>query len=384
MRCDVAVVGGGPVGCFTAANMSRSVHKVVLEEHERVGVPEQCAGLIAPRVVEMGKANAAIINRIDGAVIHFPSGREMRLKGEETKAYVVDRRRFDESCLDQALANGAECLTGHRFLHLRRTATGMVLRLEDGKEMTARLAIGADGYRSRLGQEAGLSPPREYVRGIQVDLERSMEDQQAVDVWLGREIAPGFFAWRIPCGDRTRVGLCVADGTPSAYLKRLIKLAGHENDKRVRLYSGIVPIGMVRSTVADNVMIVGDAAGQVKPISGGGLYPGLTAAGMAGKVASDALEADDLSTNYLRRYEKAWKAELGKGLDRGYRVRKAFLRMDDDALDLAGRLMDTEEARGVLSKGDIDHPTAIARDLLGAAPGLMRFAPQLLASMFSR
>jgi len=131
-------------------------------------------------------------------------------------------------------------------------------------------------------------------------------------------------------------------------------------------------------------MLVGDAAGQVKPISGGGLYPGLTAARIAGEVATRALDKMDFSERMLRAYDREWKAELGKGLDRGRMVRRAFVRMNDRDLDKAGRLLDTDDAREVLSRGDIDHPTEIASDLLRAAPGLMRFAPQLLASMFSR
>jgi len=384
MHCEVAVVGGGPVGCFTAAHIGKGHSVVVLEEHLQVGVPEQCAGLIAPRVVEMAQADGSILNHIDGAVVHFPGGREVHLKGKETKAFVVDRRRFDESCLELALKNGATYCTGKRFVSLRRAKEGLTLELQGGEDVKTDLAIGADGYKSAFGRQTGLPTPREFVKGIQVDLTCTMDDQSSVDVWLGNKVAPGFFAWRIPCGDRTRLGLCVVEGLPSDHLKSLIKLAGHEDDKRVQLYSGMIPVTALSRTSLERIMLVGDAAGQVKPISGGGLYPGLTAARIAGRVATEALDCGDLSEKMLRRYDREWKAELGTGLDRGHRVRKAFLRMDDKDLDRAGRSLDTEEARMVLSRGDIDHPTEIARDLLKAAPGLMRFAPQLLASMFSR
>jgi digeranylgeranylglycerophospholipid reductase len=384
MRCDLAVIGGGPAGCFTAAHVSRSFSVVILEEHEQVGIPEQCAGLIAPRVVDMAHARDSIINRIDGASIHFPGGRDLLLKGAETKAYVVDRRRFDERCLDLATANGAVYRSGSRFLEYHHTKEGLTLALNQGDELQTRLAIGAEGYKSTLGKQSGLPAPMEFIKGIQVDLRHRMEDQRSVDVWLGRDIAPGFFAWRIPCEDMTRLGLGTISGRPSDYLKKLVTAAGHDRDERIRLYSGMIPVGVLPKTVTDRIMLVGDAAAQVKPISGGGLYPGLTAARLAGQVASEALDEDDLSEKRLRAYDRAWKSEIGKDLDRGNRVRKAFLRMDDHALDTAGKLLDTEEARAVLSTGDIDHPTRIAKELLGAAPGLMRFAPQLLATMFSR
>lgn len=383
MRCDVAIIGGGPVGCFTAAHIGGGRSVVVLEEHSQVGVPEQCAGLIAPRVVQMANAQDTVLNKIDGAVIHFPGGRDVRLKGNETKAFVVERKHFDECCLDLALRNGANYSTGRSFKTLHRGKEGLRLVLQGNEDVLAEMAVGADGYKSSFGRQAGLPTPDEFVKGIQVDLACTMDDQSAVDVWLGCKIAPGFFAWRIPCGDMTRLGLCVDEGVPSEHLKLLMKVAGHEKDRRVRLYSGMIPVAAVNRTSADRILLVGDAAGQVKPISGGGLYPGLTAAKIAGRVATEALDAGDLSGRMLRKYDREWKAVLGRGLDRGHRVRKAFVRMDDRALDMAGKLLDTDDAKRVLSKGDIDHPTDIARDLLKVAPGLMRFAPQLLASMFT-
>jgi flavin-dependent dehydrogenase len=101
-------------------------------------------------------------------------------------------------------------------------------------------------------------------------------------------------------------------------------------------------------------------------------------------VASDAIEANDTSARMLRRYDRIWRDAIGKEIDRSYRVRKAYVRLNDEQLDLAGRLFDTDEARAVLSKGDIDHPTDIAGELIRAAPGLMRFSPQLLASVLTR
>jgi digeranylgeranylglycerophospholipid reductase len=386
MRCDLAIVGGGPVGCMTAAQMRRGSSVVILEEHGAVGVPEQCSGLIAPRVVQMANAQGSILNHIDGAVLHFPSGREIRLKGQEIKAYVVDRRLFDERCMDQAVNNGAEYRTGTKFKEARRENGAISLTTSSDHVLHAKMAIGADGYRSSLGRAVGLLQPKEQVRGIQVDLRCRTDDQSSVDVWIGSEMAPGFFAWRIPCGDFTRIGLCISSGhgNPSSFLNHLLKRSGHDGQERLRLYSGVIPLGPRRNTSTDQVILVGDAAGQVKPLSGGGLFTGLTAASLAAQVASDAIEANDTSARMLRRYDRIWRDAIGKEIDRSYRVRKAYVRLNDEQLDLAGRLFDTDEARAVLSKGDIDHPTDIAGELIRAAPGLMRFSPQLLASVLTR
>ncbi|HSV42887.1 MAG TPA: hypothetical protein VLH13_05700, partial [Methanomassiliicoccales archaeon] len=127
--------------------------------------------------------------------------------------------------------------------------------------------------------------------------------------------------------------------------------------------------------------LVGDAAGQVKPLSGGGLFTGLSAAKMAAEVAGRALKGRDMSASFLKSYETMWRRSIGRDISRAYWVRKAFVRMKDGDLDEAGRLMDRQEVREVLSKGDIDHPTEIAGELLRRAPGLLRFSPQLLASL---
>lgn len=386
MRCDLAIVGGGPVGCMTAAHMRKGSSVIILEEHDAVGVPEQCSGLIAPRVVQMASAQTSVLNHIDGAVIHFPSGRELRLKGQEIKAYVVDRRLFDERCMDQAVNNGAEYRTGTKFKEAVRENGSISLTMSSKEDIHAKMSIGADGYKSSLGQAVGLPRPKDLVRGIQVDLRCRMDDQTSVDVWIGSEVAPGFFAWRIPCGDFTRMGLCTSpgNGNPSSFLNHLLKRTGYGSMERLRLYSGVIPLGPPRHTSTDQVILVGDAAGQVKPLSGGGLFTGLTAARLAAQVASDAIEANDTSARFLRRYDRKWRDAIGKEIERSYRVRKAYVRLKDEQLDQAGRLLDTDDARAVLSLGDIDHPTDIAGDLLRAAPGLMRFSPQLLASMLSR
>jgi digeranylgeranylglycerophospholipid reductase len=371
---------------MTAAQMRKGLSVIILEEHDAVGVPEQCSGLIAPRVVQLADAHGSVLNKIDGAIIHFPSGRELRLKGQEIKAYVVDRRLFDERCMDQALNNGAEYRTGMKFKDAKRENGSISLTTSSEASILAKMAVGTDGYKSSLGQAVGLPRPKELVRGIQVDLRCRMDEQTSVDVWIGNEVAPGFFAWRIPCGDFTRMGLCISPGhgNPSSFLNHLLKRSGHDAQERLRLYSGVIPLGPPRHTSTDQVILVGDAAGQVKPLSGGGLFTGLTAATLAAQISSDAIETNDTSARFLRRYDQMWRAVIGKEIERGYRVRKAYVRLKDEQLDLAGRLLDTDEAREVLSLGDIDYPTDIAGDLLRAAPGLMRFSPQLLASMITR
>ncbi|MFA5314184.1 MAG: NAD(P)/FAD-dependent oxidoreductase, partial [Methanomassiliicoccales archaeon] len=372
--------------CMTAAAIGKGLSMVVLEEHDRIGVPEQCAGLIAPRVVDMVGARGAVLNSIDGVVLHFPDGRAMRLKGKEVKAYVVERRQFDETCLDRALSSGADYRVRERFDRFVRKDGMVIVSTENGSSFESRIAIGADGYRSSFGEAAGLPSADEVVKGVQVDLAVKAEDMTSVEVWLGHDVAPGFFAWSIPCGDFTRIGLCVneASSNPFGYLKQLLKKMGLEDVKRLASYSGAIPIGPASRTVDDNVLIVGDAAGHAKPLSGGGLFTGITAANIAGEVCRKAIESDDVSKQALREYERRWRASFGSELKRGLMLRRAYTRMSDDALNDVGHALDTERCRRALSEGDIDRPTAIARNVLTAAPGLLRFSPYVIAAILQR
>jgi digeranylgeranylglycerophospholipid reductase len=388
MECDFLVVGGGPVGSTFAALAAKAGSTVVVEEHEQVGVPVQCTGLVSPRVVELAGAEAAVLNALKGARFHFPDGRILSIVSDVTKALVVDRRAFDIICVDRA-ASHAEYLRGERFVTFRRNNSGIEVDLDnkDGKRtVSAQLVVGADGYKSQVGQIAALGKCKEFVRGIQVDIDHQMQHQEVIDVFLGNKVAPGFFAWQIPCRSFTRVGLCVGEGygAPNEYLAPLLKSIGLADAKRLAVVSGIIPIGPPARTYADNVIIVGDAAAQAKPLSGGGLFPGLVAARCAAETAIEAKAEQDFSARKLRAYQDRWKEEVGKELDRGGLIRKAFVTMSDRQLDDAGRLMDQPHMVEILATGDIDFPGVLAPQVLKAAPGLIRFAPHFLGSLMSR
>jgi digeranylgeranylglycerophospholipid reductase len=385
MRCDVLVVGGGPVGCYAASIMAPDLDVKVVEEHPRVGEPVQCAGLVTPRVVEMVSAQDAVLNRVDGAYVHFPNGRILELNGDGEKAVVVDRGEFDRRCASLAQRAGAEVILGKKCVSVHRDTdhiTGMI----GEEEVWSKALLAADGYRSGVSKQLGLAQARELVRGIEVDLRLKLDDQRKVHVHLGRDVAPGFFAWAIPCGDVTRVGLCVAngEGTPQRYLNALLERQGWSGMERVRTYSGIVPLGHVERTYAERTLMAGDAAGMAKPISGGGLYTGMTAGRMAAETFNDAFRKSDLTEQNLSSYEDAWKREFGSELRNSYRVRRVFVKMTDADLDKAGRKFDTEKAKKVLATGDIDFPTAIARPLLRSAPSILTLSPMLVLRLMRR
>ncbi len=383
MESDLIVVGGGPVGCAVAAITAKRFPTIVMEEHGDAGVPVQCAGLVTERVIDMVGAQNSVLNRITGVIMHFPGGMELRLDGNETKAVVVDRFKFDQRCKDRAVSAGARYVTGAKFLDYEVTEKGIALWLDGHEDVSCKLLVGADGYKSSVSKMAGLPPPRDLVKGIECDVAHRMAEQSHVHVYLGEKVAPGFFAWKIPCGDFTRIGLCISEGKgpPSTYLKSLMEKEKLDGAKRLANYSGVIPLGTRGKTYAERLMIAGDAAAMAKPLSGGGLFTGMISAECAATTAMEALEKNDLSERALSQYQRLWKEKIGKELDRGYRVRKVFVRLSDRKLDDAGKLFSRPDVMAILESGDIDRPTELAPAILRSVPSLLRFSPQILGSL---
>ncbi len=381
---DVVVIGAGPSGSRAAWGLAKEHDVIVLEEHELVGHPVQCTGLFSPRVLELAGVDVPVLSRISGAMIHFPGGGTLPIAGKSVKGLVVDRGEFDRRMAERAVAAGAELRTNCKALSLHVARDEVRVATTDG-DVQARLVVGADGHRSLAATKVGGRDPH-LVRGIQVDLDHVLDDQSCMHVIMGNDIAPGFFAWMLPCGDFTRVGLGTdwRYGPPSGRLEPLLKRLGLDGTPKLRMHSGIIPIGPRDRTYADRILLVGDAAGQVKPVSGGGVWPGLNAADCLVHTASAALDEDDLSSRRLAPYQDCWKRMVGHDLDRAMRLRRAYTRLSDEQMDRIGNMLDREDVLDILNGGDIDDPAAAAVTVLRRVPGLLRFSPLILGSLLRR
>jgi len=200
-----------------------------------------------------------------------------------------------------------------------------------------------------------------------------------INIRLGSEVAPGFFSWEIPFGDSVRVGLCASwsAGPPAEYMKVLLKKAGLEDARVIKRYSGKIPLGGRPRTYGERIMLIGDAAGQVKPISGGGLYPAFKSADALKETAEASFVSGDFSVKALSSYEKKWKAAAGREMRNGYRLRKAYLKLKDGDLDRASGIASRESVRSVLDEIDLDSPSSVVshmrkRDIASFLPVFMR------------
>ncbi len=341
-------------------------------------MPSHCSGLISRRTLEeAGVEEQIVANRVTGAYIHTAGGGALALGGGETRALVIDRVRLDELLCEQAQTNGAELLRA-RLVQAERENGGVRLHCQrDGRDLqlSARLVLGADGAHSRVARTLGLSAPRERVYGLGIEGRLTVPREDFVHVFVGHRLAPSWFGWIIPTGgDGVRVGIgCDASDKPIYCYRRLADAFPRlfRGMKVYRMYGGTIPLGFAPRSYADNVLLVGDAAGQVKPFSGGGIYTGLVAGRHAAAAAAAALAADDTTAAGLRGYERAWKSEIGRELTRSSRIRRFGLGLSDSDVDRLVAALGHEALQPLIDRhADIDYPSRVILRLAHSLPAL--------------
>lgn len=378
---DVVIVGGGPAGCRVATMMASEFDVTILEEHRTSGVPVQCAGLITGDVISLSGVRPDILNTLYGAEVVLPDGSSILARSDEPKVYAVDRSDLDSRMADSALSKGAEILYEHKVSDVR--LNGEHVETTASETFRSRTVVGADGNKSIVSDTFFNNKAKEYLRGAQVDVSYRMERQDLMRINLGSRYAPGFFTWEVPCGDFTRVGLCVpySNDLPFHYLNRFLDDRGYSG-KVIRKYNGRIPLGGCRSISSDRCMLVGDAACQVKPVSAGGLYPGLTAARFLSEVLSDSLTKDDLSSVSLKRYDKLCTRAFRREFTTGTILRRMLLRMSDDDLNAAGKYANRESVRSVLDNISLDAPSAVMGKVMRNPANVITAIPLLMRCLF--
>ncbi len=358
---DVVIVGGGPAGSKTAAALAKDHEVIVLEEHDRIGEPVQCAGLITENSIEMSGVRPDILNKFTGANVIFPNGKVVTVQSSNVKAVMIDRTDFDRKLADSAIDAGAQYKLSTKYLG-HSVKDGKVSISTSTGDIEFKLIIGADGHSSKVAMSVPDNGPKEYIRGIEYDIKHRMDVQDVINIRIGSDYAPGLFSWEAPFGDYTRVGLCStwSAGLPIDFLKNVLKKSGLEDCEVVRKYCGKVPIGRRRRMYSDNMMLIGDAASHVKPVSAGGIYPALMSVPFLCQTAEEAFASGDFSEKTLSKYEKRWYPAVGKELDRSYKLRRAYVLFNDDDMNKIYPYMAKRSVNEALNTVDIDRPSISA------------------------
>ena len=378
---DIVIVGGGPAGCFAGKLLAeRGFDVAIIEEHAEIGHPVCCAGIVGVGgLKELGiKPGKWVLNELKGAIFHPPLGNPLTITRNKVEALVIDRASFDRKLAICAAKAGATFLMKTRCTDIKLGHEPSVkVEGTNGKsEIHGRLIIGADGPNSLVARRAGLLRAARHINCAQVEALADV-DSNTAELYLSRAFAPGFFAWMVPAGDVCRVGLGASEGLPARSLLNFIE--NHPTaSKKIRgknllhLTAGLIPEPLTRKIYSNHIMLVGDAAGHVKPLTGGGIYLGLSCARLAVDVATIALEGEP-TAKALQSYEIAVRKKFGHEIELGLRARNLFKKLPDDTLDSIFELFTKPKVQALMLRhADFDHHDALIRGLLKSGPSLLR------------
>ncbi len=381
VRCDLLVVGGGPGGLVAAreaAGAKPSLEVLLIERDRAIGAPVRCGeGVGSAGVGEfIDPTNAPwVARRITRVIFWAPDGTEVRV-AEGDVGFVLDRTRFEPALAAQAGTAGAEIRVGTEATALRRDGDRWMVATRGpwgDVDVSARVVIAADGVEGMVGRWAGLDtrvPSRDMESCAQYLVTGIDFDPDAIYLHFGDTIAPGGYAWLFPKGvGVANVGLGIValkgDKRPArAYLDDYIGAKFPRATKAGYTVGGVIVHTTIKRTVTDGLLVCGDAAHMVNPLSGGGIVNAMKAGRLAARTAADAIEAGDTSAARLQRYHDAWMAMLGDDHLRFYRLKEALGKFDDGFYNDLARTVnripqEKRSLRRIFGAALIHHPTLL-------------------------
>jgi geranylgeranyl reductase family protein len=344
---DVIVVGGGPAGLHAGMKLAQAGFSVSLfEEHQSVGEPVHCTGVLAREAFEeFGLSAGSILNELSTARFYAPSGDDVEYSTPSVEAVVVDRARFDRSLAQKAIGAGVHLCSGQRVTSVDVNRDGV--RVTAGTTVAlGRVAVLACGASYAIQRKLGLGMPRLLLHSAQIELPAARLGD--VEVHFGRSVAPQGFAWAVPVQREqpyVRIGVMCQRGAGGHFDEIVARLSARWgiNPSDVRHpRQKILPLGPIERTYTDRVVALGDAAGLVKPTTGGGIYYSLISAGLAAETLIEALTKNQLKAENLAIYERRWRKRLGSELRWQLLLRRIAHRLSDADIDKLFELARTD------------------------------------------
>ena len=368
---DVVIVGAGPVGSTIAFYLcSNGLNVAIFDKKKQIGYPLQCAGILSKHIFDTNELpDEVVLNVVRGAFLHTQN-HILSVKKDESVAYVIDRIAYDEFLLNRAIENGAKFIN-QKVIEVDGE-NGITL-LSNNQKVKSKVIIGCDGYNSLLSKSMGNSqnnfPASQMLVKIDDDSMKLFRNsgenvENYVDTYLLNDILPGFL-WVIPLkDDYYRVGLFSNQDhkIQDDVLKNV--LDNNFEYEIIEKYKGFIPIFDDKNKLVENrLLLIGDAASQVKPTSGGGLLIAFDACRMASKFVSEAIGNDDMGI--LRGYEKEFMKEYQKEFNYQFKVQKTLDLLSDEDLDyLFSKLRENDCERLISEYGDMDTQSRLVKEFI--------------------
>jgi digeranylgeranylglycerophospholipid reductase len=366
---DIAIVGGGPSGSQTAYRLSTMGYKVaVIDKKADMAGPVCCTGIVSEECIrEFRIEPEAIYRHVNRAAIYSPSGKRLHVERSTPQAAILNRPLFNGFMAGRAQKQGVEYITDTRVIDIHNSPDTVTLVLSSQQKeriISSRLVVLACGVDIAPGQKANGTRPGNIVPGAQSEV---ISSTQEVEVYLGKDISPGFFAWLVPTAQgKALAGLLVRRQPAERQRNFLTWLAdrGKIASPEVSINVGAVPLKYSSRTCGDRILVVGTAAGLVKPITGGGIYYGLLSADIAAEITRQAFAKNDFSSGTLAGYEEAWKKVLLQELRAGSRARSLYEHLNDTIINKSFDIMNKNgRIEHLLAQDDITfdkHSTAVS------------------------
>ncbi|MBR20573.1 MAG: hypothetical protein CMA64_10605 [Euryarchaeota archaeon] len=397
IQVDALIVGAGPVGGYLAkrlANRGKTV--LMVEEHAQIGRPFQCAGLVNPGSMAKVGLEELAQTRIWGARIHGPEGTLVEIgSSDRTRTWSVCRKLFDEAVVNMAISSGAGLMLNSRPVETRVLGDRVETTIESDSgtiQVSSRVLLGADGAHSWTRRYHRMGRVREMMIGFQIDVTGYAHSEGKLDMYTGRTVAPGFFAWAIPTGTTTRIGTFSrpdllegrsSEDTLNSLLNHHLWRERFSGCSEVGRYCGPVPAKPVRRPSRGRVMLFGDAAGLCKPTTGGGIGPGFDHVDALVGHISEVIESDEINEKSSDKICIDAIKPIAKKHDRARALRDAFLTSTtDEELEAIFKVWAKPEVIALIQKyGEIENPIPLGLRLLKDVPEFRKLARKAAGSL---
>ncbi|MCC7431443.1 NAD(P)/FAD-dependent oxidoreductase [bacterium] len=354
-KYDVVVVGGGPGGSMAAKFAAENgVRVLVLEKDREIGIPVRCGEAVGGAGLRefMEPKGAIISSPIDSFRLISPSGIAVHSSAEGA-GYVLNRKVFDQELAILASNAGAKIQT-------RSYVTGLLFdgdyvcgvkyrfQNQEDREVRAKVVVAADGVEARVGRFAGfktVTKMKDMETCYQVHLANIDVEDGVCDFLLSNKKAPGGYIWVFPKGNRqANVGIGIsgkfsAEKSPKKYLDEYIA-ERFPNASEINSTLGGVPCDKTLSEISGNgIVLVGDTAHQVNPMTGGGIVNAMKAGRISGKIIATAIKEGNVSKKRLSEYDREWEKTVGKINERFYKIKEFTMKLTDVQLDKTAELL---------------------------------------------